>query len=234
MGLDDAGGLGLSGRVHRTPVGAQAPRASQTRRRRRRAVGRVRVLTRYPLRLRDIAAAVGVNEHAVAQIVERALLDTPMSRAERREGLAALWPFPVDNGRIETYWYSADSVVQQVRCAIELGDDRAVRVLASGEVAADVLQPWLMPTRGLVYATESIDLSVCGLVEATAEEATLTVRVPADPTVWATAAWWHRVTEGAHGGIPTVDPMVVLEDLTARTDLGNAARERLIDWIVGR
>lgn len=53
--------------------------------------------------------------------------------------------------------------------AINLGDDREVRVLAGGEAAAEVWQPWLMPTRGLVHAEELIDLSDCNLVEVAAE-----------------------------------------------------------------
>jgi hypothetical protein len=145
-----------------------------------------------------------------------------------------LWPCAVDDGAIQTYWYSVDPVVEQARSAINLGNDLAVRVLAGGEVAADALRPWRIPTRGLVYATEPIDLSVVGLVQVTAEEATLTVRVPADPTVWATASWWHRVTDGEHAGIPTVDPVVVLEDLAEGNVADDGARQRLIDWIVMR
>jgi hypothetical protein len=105
---------------------------------------------------------------------------------------------------------------------------------AGGEVAADALRPWRMPSHGLVYAQELIDLSVVDLVEATAAEATLIVRVPADPTIWTTAAWWCRVFEGEHAGVPTVDPVLVLEDLTAGTDTGDGAPERLVDWTAVR
>lgn len=231
LSVGDTGELVLSGTVYRAPVADHPRRAVSERRRRRRAAERVCVLTCEHLRQRDIAAAVGVSQQAVSQMVEKAPLpNTPMTSAERREWLAALSSVPVDDGLVETYWYSMDAVVEQVRSAIKLGDELAVRVLAGGEVAADALRPWRVPTRGLVYAAELIDLSVFDLVEATADDATLTVRVPADPTLWTTASWWHRI----HVGIATMDPVVVLADLLAGTDLGDGAPERLIDWIVGR
>ncbi|AEF35242.1 conserved hypothetical protein [Mycolicibacter sinensis] len=233
MSTGDTGGWGCPQRPAGPPEANQW--AGKDRRRHRRAAERVCVLTRHHLRQRDIAAALGVSRQALAQIVGPVPLpQTPLSPAERRKCLAALWPFPVDDGDIETHWYSVDPVVEQVRGAIEFGGERAVRVLAGGEVAADVLRPWLLPTRGLVYATESIDLAGCGLVEVTAEEATLTLRVPADPTVWATASWWNRVTDGEHAGVATVDPVIVCQDLPGGTVSGDLGRERLIDRIADR
>jgi hypothetical protein len=235
LSVGDTGELVLSGTVHRAPVAGRPRRAVSERRRRRRAAERVCVLTREHLPQRDIAAAVGVSQQAVSQMVQKdPLPNTPMTPAERRECLAALSAVPADDGLVETYWYSMEQVVEQVRSAIKLGDELGVRILAGGEVAADALRPWRVPTRGLVYAAELIDLSVFDLVEATADEATLTVRVPADPTVWTTATWWYQVSEGENVGISTVDPVVALEDLTSGTDLGDGAPERLIDWVVGR
>ncbi|GFG70310.1 hypothetical protein [Mycolicibacter senuensis] len=234
MSTSDTGGWGCPQR----PTGPPSEPnqwAGKDRRRLRRAAQRVCVLTRHHLRQHDIAAALGVSRPALAQIVGRVPLpQTPMPPAERRKCLAALWPFPVEGGLTETYWYSVDPVVEQVRSSIEFGGERAVRLLAGGEVAAEVLRPFLLPTRGLVYATQLIDLAACGLVEVSAEEATLTVRVPADPTVWATASWWNRVTDGEHACVSMVDPVVVLEDLAAGTVSGGVARERLIEWIADR
>ncbi len=157
-----------------------------------------------------------------------------MSQTDRQELLAALSPIPADDGLIETYWYGTEPVVEQARKAIALGSDVTVRLLAGGEVAADTLRPWRVPTAGLVYAEELIDLSVVGLVEATADEATLTVRVPADRTIWRTAAWWRDAAGLEPSSVPTVDPVVALEDLTAGPDLGDGAPERLADWIAAR
>ena len=188
------------------------------------------MLTRHRLRPRDIAAVVGVSPQSMSKI--RIPPDTPMSGAERRKRLTAL--SPVRDGWIETYWYGLDPVEEQVGRAIKFGEERGVWVLAGGEVAADVWRRWLMPTRGLVHAEELIDLADCNLVEVAADEATLTLRVHADPTIWATAAWWRRVTRGEHGDIATVDPVVVVEDLATGTAAGDGGHERLIDWIVCR
>ncbi|KKW65598.1 hypothetical protein AAV95_06135 [Mycolicibacterium elephantis] len=193
------------------------------------------MLTRERLRQVDVAAAVAVTQQAVSKMTEKEPLPkTPMTETARRELLTKLSSVPADDGLVETYWYGTDPVVEQVRSAIRLGAELTVRILAGGEVAADVLQPWRVPTRGLVYAEELVDLSDFGLVEATAEEATLTVRVPADPTVWTTAAWWRQVRDAPQSDITTVDPVVALQDLSAGTDLGDDAPQRLADWIVRR
>ena len=71
-------------------------------------------------------------------------------------------------------------------------------------------------------------------MEATAEEATLTVRVPADPTVWTTASWWRRVGDTQRSDIITVDPVIAPQDLSDGVDLGDGAPQRLGDWIVHR
>lgn len=235
LSVTDTGELVLSGAVYQAPTPAHPRRAVNQRRRRRRAAERVCVLTREHMRQSDIAAAVGVSQQAVSLMAEKAPLpDTPMTEAARRECLAALSSVPADDGLVETYWYGMESAVEQVRSAIGLGNELTVPVLAGGEVAADALRPWRVPTQGLVYAQELIDLSVVDLVQATADEATLTIRVPADPTVWTTATWWRRVSEGEAVGVPTVDPVVVLEDLTAGADLGDGAPERLTEWIAVR
>lgn len=235
LSVGDTGELVLSRRVYRTPAAGKPRRAVSERRRRRRAAERACVLTREHLRQRDIAAAIGVSQQAVSLMAEKAPLpDTPMTEAARRECLAVLSANPADDGLVETYWYGIEPVVEQVRRAVILGDELTVQILAGGEAAADALRPWRVPTRGLVYAEELIDLSVVDLVEATVDQATLTVRVPADPTIWKTASWWRRVSEGDYAGIPTVDPVVALEDLTAGDELGDGAPERLADWIAAR
>lgn len=235
LSVGSTGELVLSGRTFRPPAAARAPRAASVRSWRRRAAERVCVLTRDHLRQVDIAAAVAVSQQAVSKMTEKdPLPDTPMSEAARREFLIELSSMPADDGLIETYWYGIDPAVEQVRSAIRLGAELTVRILAGGEVAADVLQPWRVPTRGLVYAEELVDVSDFGLVEATAEEATLTVRVPADPTVLTTAAWWQRVSDAQRSDITTVDPVVALQDLSNGADLGDGAPQRLGDWIARR
>ncbi|MUL78943.1 hypothetical protein FZI94_23185 [Mycobacterium sp. CBMA226] len=188
-----------------------------------------------PLRQSDIAAAVGVTQQAVSRMATtQRLPDTPMTADARRNVLRRLASVRTDTGLVETYWYGIDSVVDQVRSVIALGEDLTVPVLAGGEVAADVLAPWRVPAHAQVYAAELLDVSDLDLVVSTAAEATLTVRVPADATIWSTATWWHTSGAAVSVDIPTVDPVVVLEDLSASGDLDDGAVGRLTDWIVGR
>ncbi|ASL22284.1 hypothetical protein LFT51_20540 [Mycobacterium intracellulare subsp. chimaera] len=235
LSVASTGELVLSGTTYRAPVGARPHRGAGERSWRRRAAERVCVLTREHLRQSDLAAAIAVSQQAVSKMVEKEPLpDTPMAPDARRESLVELASVPADDGVVETYWYGMDPVTDQVRSAIRLGAELTVPVIAGGEVAADVLAPWRVPRHGLVYAQELIDLTDFGLVQATAEEATLTVRVPADSTVWATAAWWNQLTDVQHSDIITADPVVVLQDMNAGADAGDGALQRLDDWIAGR
>ena len=235
LSVGDTGELVLSGKTYRAPEPQRPQRAVSERRWRRNAAIRICVLTREHLRQVDIAAAVAVSQQAVSKMsANDPLPGTPMTPAARREHLVEFASIPADDGLVETYWYGMDPVTEQVRSAFRLGAELTVQILAGGEVAADALQPWRVPTQGLVYAEELIDLSDFGLVEATSEDATLTVRVPADPTVWTTARWWQRVGAAQSSGIATVDPVVVLQDLSAGAELNDGAPQRLADWIAGR
>ncbi len=235
LSVTGTGELVLSGTTYRPPDSVKPGATDTDTHRRRRAAERVCVLTREPLRQYDIAAAIGVTQQAVSKMAAKhPLPKTPMSAAERRDILAALASVRPDTGLIETYWYGIDPAVDQARAAIALGRELTVPVLASGEVAADVLAPWRVPTSALLYATELIDLADLGLVASATAEATLTLRVPADTTISLTAKWWHDTTEVADTGLPTVDPVVVLEDLTAGGEVDDGAVTKLTDWITQR
>lgn len=235
LSVASTGELVLSGTTYRAPAAARPHRGAGERSWRRRAAQRVYVLTRERLRQSDLVAALAVSQQAISKMVEKdPLPETPMPPDARRELLTKLASAPADDGIVETYWYGIDPVPDQVRNASRLAAELTIQVLVGGEVAADVLAPWRVPTRGLIYAEELIDLTDCGLVQATAEEATLTVRVPADPTVWTTAAWWNQVTDVPHRDIITTDPVVVLQDMSAGVDIGDGAAQRLADWIASR
>lgn len=235
LSIASTGELVLSGRTYHAPVIARPHHAAGERNWRRRAAERVCVLTRERLRQNDLAPALAVSQQAISKMVEKnPLPETPMHQHARRKLLTALASAPADDGIVETYWYGMDPVPEQVRSASRLGAELTIRVLVSGEVAADALAPWRVPSHGLIYAEELIDLTDLGLVQATAEEATLTVRVPADPTVWTTAAWWNQVADVQDPGILTADPVVVLQDMSAGADVGDGAPQRLGDWIATR
>ena len=221
--VGSTGELVLSGKTIRAP--ATAPPAVTHRSRRRCAAERVCVLTASDYAKLTLPPPSGSPSRLVQEREKEPLPTTPMTEAARRELLTRLSTVRADDGLVETYWYGIDPVVEQVRSAIRLGAELTVQTLSGGEVAADLLQPWPVPTRGLVYAEELLDLTDFGLVEATAQEATLTVRVPADPTVWTTSDWWRQVSDAQYD-IATVDPVITLQDLNAGPDLGDGAPQR--------
>lgn len=226
------GELVLEGHGYGAP--ARPPsRSSAARDRTRSAALRVCVLARDHLRQRDIASAVGVSQQAVSQMAAKQRLpSTPMTVEDRRASLAQLSGHPTGDSHAETYWYGLAPVVEQVRRVLTTAAELEVDARAGGEVAADWLNPWRVPTQGLVYARELIDLSVAQLVPATHAEATLVLRVPEDSTVWATARWWSDST--VDPAPPTVDPVVVLQDMVSRPGGDDGAPDRLREWIANR
>ncbi|QHC57721.1 hypothetical protein [Rathayibacter sp. VKM Ac-2760] len=97
------------------------------------------------------------------------------------------------------------------------------RALLSGDSAADALAPWRIPTFAVLYAESSLPLESAGFAETDSPEATLRVVVPADRTIWATAAAWYPSGR-------TVDPLIAAWDL--RQSGGSDADEavdRLLD-----
>lgn len=129
----------------------------------------------------------------------------------------------------ETYWYGLAPIVEQVERTVGSVRDLGVSGFAGGEVAADRLRPWRVPTEALVYCDELLDLTYDDLVPANADDATLTLRVSGDTTLSATARWWwNEMGRSAF----TVDPVNALWDLrTGRRDPGDGAIEELHDWI---
>lgn len=131
-------------------------------------------------------------------------------------------------GGISTYWLGLDPVVLQAERAAVTAQSQGVHLLLSGDAAADALSPWRRPTRALGYAARGVDLTPGRLAPSTPEGATLEYRVPADPTVWATAAAWDGETSRK-----TVDPVLVAWDLLRGN--GNETHEaarKLIDRVI--
>lgn len=100
-----------------------------------------------------------------------------------------------------------------------------MRPLVSGDVAADRLMPWKLPTRGLIYVDSPIDLSGRGFVAAPLEDATLITCIPDDPTIW-------RLTEiGAfpiYEDLDLADAALVYWDVLKSNDIdGRDAAEQL-------
>lgn len=163
--------------------------------------------TETPRPQRQLAAESGVTQAAVSQELHR------MSSSVRRTAGGwhstdrwALWrsflaEYPGPRG-IVVHWYSVQPVIAQSGAAAGVVSG----ALLSGDAAADVIAPWRIPRRAVVYGTAGADLSRLSFAESSATEATLDLVVPADPTIIATARAWDP-------GGAVVDPLIAAWDV---------------------
>lgn len=216
----------LSGRTY---IGERESASSSHPDYNRGALERVLVLTPDVMSQAELgAAAGGITQQAVSHLTRRYRLPAPpLNAAQRRELLGeALTQHPPTE---ETYWYGLEPLSEQVRAVIDYAHELEVPALAGGEIAADRMRPWRIPSTAVVYTNELLDLTDADLVPApSAEESTLTLRVSDDPTVIATGQWWNSINDTT--GPVTVDPVIVLRDLRSRL-ADDGAVEELRDWI---
>ena len=177
------------------------------------AIMRAYILNGEPRSQAELANETGVTQSAVSK--SNSTLDGLVARSAsgwRATDRLALWDaFMAEYagpGGITTHWYGLDAVTDQSNSVVAAGASEGVRVLVSGDSAADQLAPWRVPARAFVYAASGIALGKLGLAQTTEEQATLTFTVPADHTIWATAASWPRRTS-----TPTVDPVIAAWDV---------------------
>lgn len=235
--LEDPVMLVVGGRSY-AEVEAFKPRKKKSRGGRpawvRWGVARVLILTDVPLRQPEVAAVLGTSQQAVS-LARRQLgsLVTEIDGglwAPDKEKLLDHWVtvYPGPGGQAFG-WYGLDSARQQVEQAVGVAKCLGVRALVGGDVAADVLAPWKMPARGLVYVEEPVDLDGEGFVPVALSEASLVTIVPRDATIWATVG-----EEDSSGRLPVSDQVMVYADLVASAALDNAeAAEHLKRRIVG-
>ncbi|RLQ85967.1 hypothetical protein D9V28_03735 [Mycetocola zhadangensis] len=184
----------------------------------RHALMRALLFSDEPRTQVELAAQIGTSQAAVS----RALKDWTGTvekvngrwRAVKPEGLwdRFLETYPGPSGITES-WYSLDPIIKQAEDAQATSPD----VLLSGDAAADTIAPWRVPTKALVYAKTGLPLARAKFAESGRDEASLEVIIPADPTIWATAAAWS-----AHPR--TVDPVLAAWDVrrTGGPDAGEA------------
>ncbi|MBF0660087.1 MULTISPECIES: hypothetical protein [unclassified Rhodococcus (in: high G+C Gram-positive bacteria)] len=174
------------------------------------AIERLLLLTDQPMPQRELAATLDVTQQAVSLALQQCphVHRTPAgwvadSREALLEDYLADYPGP---GGATTYWYGADPVLAQAATAVEFCTDRGVTALLSGDAAADVYAPWRLPAQAVLYVPEFVDVATAGFGPASAEAHTLAVTVPADPTLWRTAA---------AAGEPALlaDPLIAVHDV---------------------
>jgi hypothetical protein len=218
------------------PASARGPAAARGRVAWGRfALLRVLLRTSRPRAQTDLAAECGVSQVTISNSL-RALGTTVARemggwRAPRPETLwdQFLAEYPGPQG-ISSYWLGLEPIVHQAQTVRDAAAE--LDVLVSGDPAADLLAPWRVARRAVVYARTGLDLARLGFSETTRENATLEYVVPADPTIWSTAQTWTSTVSGW-----TADPVLVAWDVqrTGGPDAADAVerirRTVLASWL---
>ena len=189
----------------------------------RHALMRVLLFADEPRTQVELAAQIGTSQAAVS----KALKDWTGTVEKVHNRWRAVEPEKLWDRFLETYpgpggitesWYSLDPIIKQAEDAQATAPD----VLLTGDAAADAIAPWRVPKKALVYAKKGLRLAGAKFAEAERDEASLEVVIPADPTIWATAAAWSEHPR-------TVDPVLAAWDVrrTGGPDAGEAI-ERLV------
>lgn len=153
------------------------------------AVARCLLLADKPMRQSMIAEILGTTQQSVSNAIRT--LGHHASQTEHGYVAAdkgALLDHWVRNypgpGGLEFGWYSLKPIVEQTVLAAEVSAALNAHPLIGGDVAADSVAPWKLPTTGRVYIDVPVDLGKHGFVPAPLEDATLITCVPRDPTLW--------------------------------------------------
>ncbi len=182
----------------------------------------------------DLAATTAMSQARVSQllslwrrdgIVEGSRAAWRVSdRARALDVWLAGYPGP---GGTTTHWVGLDGMWP---AALSVLDRLPVGSVTSGDAAADLLAPWRRPVRAVLYATQLPDLGATGLVPVvSADEASVTVVVPADRSVWPVEPL-SRTFEKRE--VALADPLQVLWDLTRSGGLdADQASARLRAWV---
>ncbi|QIN29138.1 hypothetical protein EW640_07535 [Brevibacterium luteolum] len=178
------------------------------------AVMRSLLATSEPVSQRELSGVLGVTQQAVSLALTQIDCDRGESgySVRDRSTLLAKWMEEYrDDGAHEFGWRSPQAVATQVDEAYGEAIRQSVRPLISGEIAAEARAPYAVSQVGLIYVSAPIDLSGLRFVPVPLEAATLRIRIPRDPTVWAVRAFDAH----ADGKLSTVDWPLIYSDLRA-------------------
>lgn len=202
-----------------------APRLARKRGRRpygQLAVARALLLGGPFRRQQDLAELLDLTQSAVSQALVRlgdgVVRTATGTQAGDRSLLLDLtdreYPGP---GGITTHWWHDADLETQARM-VQAVDG----VVVSGDLAARRISAWRKPERVTTYSPTGLDAGRLGFAVADAADHTLTVTVPADLTIFATAR--------AFGVAPGLaDPVITANDVerTGRTGDQGEAAERI-------
>lgn len=170
----------------------------------------------------EIARRTGVTQAAVSQTMSH--LDTQVARTpEGWQAIdrGALWDYFMRTypgpGGLATYWLGIDDPASQLARVQRAGHASEKHNLVSGDVAADYYAPWRRPSRVVLYASSMNSLQKAGFAEVRAREASLEIRVAADPTIAPMAGHWETTGQD-HSALfinnELVDPLLAAWDMS--------------------
>jgi hypothetical protein len=176
----------------------------------------------------DLATATGISQAAVSKALRALGPIADEARIGSRAAAEHIWRdfldlYPGPQG-VTTTWYSLDPPAQQAAIV----QARHPEVLASGDAGADDLAPWRLVQHAVLYSTTGLNLADLEFAEADPGNSTLSLTVPADPTIFATARSWNR---GRPGVAPMADPALVAWDVK---HLGGPDADGAIDKLRAR
>lgn len=194
---------------------------------------------------KDLVEATGLSQARISQLLRELHGSGVVSSGSRPvrwtvvdpDRLMSVWlDRYAPEERITSYWYGLDGLQEQARTTLAA---LAGHGLVSGDLAADMLAPWALPQRVLIYTPEGRDLSGAGFVPSPKDGASLELVTTRDPVVTPSAsAQAFIAAAGNPTALPLADPLVVLWDLTRSDDLdadqaAQQLRTRLRDvWLV--
>lgn len=179
------------------------------------AVERALILSARPLTQLELAVISGVTQQSVSKIVRHnpAISKTATgwtlnSVEQSLDDWVSNYPGP---GGLAANWYHLDPVTTQAQLVTNIADELEIPALQSGDIAAQEYAPWRLPTFGVAYSSESIDLSVVEFTPATSDESTFKLQIPIDKSIWPVANWYHAQKNDA---VTTLaDPILAMWDL---------------------
>lgn len=171
------------------------------------AVARALLAQRAPQKQIELGKNTGLNQASVSNAL-RALGDrvvrnttgwSPVDPAELFDYAVADYP---GVGGFTVYGWNDTSPVEQADVVA-----RAIpHSLFSGDLAAAHISGWRQSEHAVVYVDAGVDLAALGFALATSKEYTVSVTIPADRTVWTTAAAFGTDTRFA-------DPVLTAYDV---------------------
>lgn len=189
----------------------------------------------------QLARDAGVSQPRVSQVLaglgERGLVDLDQRIVIDLGALLDAWVahYPGPGGP-ETRWFAYDGLQAGVAAALDHARGAHVPVLVSGDLAADQLAPFSLPTTAVLYADDVLDLTSAGLVRTPDPgTAVVTVVTAEDPTVGPPVGVETATAMVAGTTCRLADHLQVLWDVTRsrNPDAAQQAahlRRRLLEW----